>query len=129
MIDEDVKTAGRPIVLLEGGQSFSSDYCGDWVEVDPASLFQRTDAPETIPPGVWLAGEDFAPGRYEANPDIGASKWSPYCSWGTVEPWYSHSISDKDADFSDEEGPRTVTLTSGQLFSSDGCGDWTRQGP
>lgn len=129
LIDEGITLAGSPMVRLESGESFSSSYCGDWVSVDPASLFQRADAPATISPGVWFGGEDFEPGTYEATPDFSVSRPSPYCSWSTSDPWYSRSMSDKEFAFSDEEGTRTVTVSSGEQFSSDGCGDWTRVGP
>ncbi len=129
IIEEDITVAGSPMVRLETGESFSSSYCGDWVSVDPTSLFQRTDAPATIPPGVWFGGEDFAPGTYEATPDFSVPRPSPYCSWSTSNPWYSRTLEDQDFDFSDEEGTRTVILSPGELFSSDGCGDWTRRGP
>ena len=128
VIDWQMWSAGRPILRLEVGQSFNSGGCGDWIPVDPETLFQRDDAPSSIAPGVWLAGEDFAPGMYQATPTFGPQEDSGFCFWAIGESWDSSSHIGLGADFSKEEGARTVTLESGQRFESAGCGEWKREG-
>ncbi len=128
VVDWDMWQAGRPILRLEAGQSFNSEGCVDWIPVDPETLFQREDAPSSIAPGIWLAGEDFVPGTYQATPTFGPESDSDYCFWAIAEAWDSSSQIGLGSDFSDEQGTRTVTVESSQRFESQGCGDWTREG-
>jgi len=128
LVDWGMVSGGRPILRLDAGQSFNSRGCGDWVPVDPAGLFQSDDAPRTIAEGVWFAGEDFAPGTYVANPTFGPENVYGYCYWAIAESWEAPAASGTSSDFSDKEGQRAVTLTVGQRFESEGCGDWKPQG-
>ena len=128
-IESGYVSGGRPTVVLGVGQTFRSSQCGDWVSVDPSSFFQRSDAPSSFTPGVWIVGEDFEAGTYSTVVPFAPQDEYDYCYWNLSASWEDSVWDGIDADYSDDEGTRTVTLTTGQRFESDGCGDWERVGP
>ena len=73
-------------------------------------------APAGISEGVWLVGEDVAPGRYCVTAAVsGDCYWEITTSGGTIV----------DNDFVSGGRP-TVTLKAGQQFKTQGCGDWAK---
>jgi hypothetical protein len=119
---------GLPTVTIERGQTFDSMGCGTWAAVDPTQFFLTDDAPTKFPQGVWLVGEDIAPGTYStAVPFVPENEYDA-CSWSITATWDTRQWQSLDSNSSQTEGTRTVTLETGQRFDSDGCGTWVLTG-
>ena len=74
-------------------------------------------APAGISEGVWLVGEDVAPGRYRVTTAVSGIG----CYWEITTT--SGSIVKNDFV---SGGRPTVTLKAGQQFKTQGCGDWAK---
>lgn len=129
VVTSGIADGGLPTVSLSEAHTFYSRGCGTWVPADPTQFFQRADAPTQFPQGVWLVGEDIAPGTYSTVvPFVPEDDYS-YCSWSIAATWDTGQYQSLESNSSQDEGTRTVTLTTGQRFDSTGCGDWILTGP
>lgn len=74
----------------------------------------------TIREGVWLVGTDIEPGTYRTS----AEASSGYCYWAIEDGSNFSHIVDNDIVTG---GRPTVTLQSGQQFTTHDCGSWLKQ--
>ena len=99
---------------------FESDAdCGTW-RASPSPFV----APDRIPRGRWLVGEQVEPGDYAT--DAGAG-----CYWARLRHFSGETRLDVIAnEFLPTGGRRSVTITSTDIgfFSDAACGEWTRTG-
>ena len=119
----EVLAGGIPTISFVNGDTFASNGCGTWSKVDPASLFDNTKAPVKVRPGVWLVGEDVAPGQYQSETlaSVGPLR---ACRW-TVSTSLQNNFTTVVVRDSALSGIATVTLEAGQQIESKNCGTWT----
>lgn len=127
-VENGFPVGGLPTVQLATGQTFASDSCGTWLPVDPATLFDNADARTEFGPGVWLVGEDIAPGTYSMTEAVKEEDGFTLCTWSIASTFGGAFESGLDWGTADE-GIETVTIATGQQFESDGCGDWELTAP
>ncbi|BDZ62088.1 hypothetical protein [Demequina sediminis] len=120
--------AGRPTMTIAEGQEFSSKRCGRWSRVDEDALFTAPDAaPTEIGDGIWLVGEDLAPGRWRAHSYGNPDDPDAWCAWEIDSHWRDWEAEILDMRIANKDDLETV-IETGQQFRSDGCGGWTRIG-
>lgn len=122
---------GRPTVVFDSVAAVEPFGCGTWVRVDPEALFKNADAATVIPEGEWLVGEDVAPGTYQTTAAVETMQADSDCFWNITHDLAVSDGSppvhfDDDVLDSAQEGLPTVSLASGQVFTSSACGDWER---
>jgi hypothetical protein len=89
--------------------------CGTWFST------ARTSVPSTIAPGVWVVGEQVAPGLYQTSASAG-------CHWQRLRRFTGEPA---DVIASDVIGSNslqfvTVAATDAGIRSDAACGTWTR---
>lgn len=89
----------------------------------PAETVTVTAAPPApqaaITEGVWVVGEDIEPGRYRTiNPVASDCYWGIYAAGTNGDDIIANDIV--------TGGRPTVTLSEGQEFENNGCGDWAK---
>lgn len=102
--------------ILRSDLAFMGDAdCGSWYTTP------RQPAQVSIPPGMWLVGDQLQPGTYQAT--VGAD-----CYWERLRNFEGVVRSIISNDFIAAAGPHLVTISSGDVgFNNDGdCGTWTR---
>ena len=117
-------SGGVPTVTFADGDTFASRGCGSWSQVDPASLFDNGKALAKIKPGVWLVGEDVAPGNYQSESLDSTANPLRACRW-TVSESLDSNFTDVIVRDSLLSGIGTVVLEAGQQIESTNCGTWT----
>jgi hypothetical protein len=102
--------------IKSSDRAFESDpECGTWFQT-PRHAMQQD-----LPPGVWLVGQQIAPGTYRATVQAG-------CYWERLRG-FSGELGDIIANqFISSGGTRNIDVGGGDVgFQSDGdCGTWTR---
>jgi hypothetical protein len=74
----------------------------------------------TIREGVWLVGADIEPGTYRTSAEVSGGS----CYWEIDDGAdFSHIVSNDIV----TGGRPTVTLHSGQQFTTSDCGSWVKQ--
>ncbi|WP_062518365.1 hypothetical protein [Demequina gelatinilytica] len=117
---------GRPTFTLVEGQSVVSLRCGRWDLVDESTLFAGPEqAPTAIGDGIWLVGEDLAPGTWRANGTGDPEDPDEWCGWEVDTHWRDELAEIVELGLSQGEHHELV-LETGQQLRSDGCDGWTR---
>ena len=119
----EVLSGGIPTVTFVKGDTFATRGCGTWSQVDPATLFDNGKALAKVKPGVWLVGEDVAPGNYQSE-SLDSAGPLRACRW-TVSSSLQTNYTDVVVRDSMLTGIATVTLEAGQQIESKNCGTWT----
>jgi len=121
--------AGRPVVELQEGQTFTTAGCGTWSPLAASALTEvADDAATTLTDGVWAAGLDLEPGVYRAttpvvsDDDFGTCRIRVY----TDATWSFESM--RTDEFLDAGRP-LVQINLGDVAAIFGCGamekvDW-----
>ncbi|WP_420112662.1 hypothetical protein [Pseudactinotalea sp.] len=111
--------SGRVIVTINSSDKyFVSSGCGTWTRL-PASGSPAT----TIQNGTHAVGIHVRPGTYRSS---GVDTWG--CYWEVASNFSGSVGAIVENDVTYSSGTRYVTITSGQSFTSLGCGTWTRTG-
>ncbi len=96
---------------VQGSRGSQARACGDQAGKD--------EERNTISGGTWAVGSDVRPGTYRAKKPVAAS-----CYWEITSDANGNDIVANDIPGG---GRPTVTLSEGQYFSTNGCGEWGRQ--
>lgn len=80
---------------------------------------EKDEERNTISEGTWAVGSDVRPGTYRAKKPVAAS-----CYWEITSDANGNDIVANDIPGG---GRPTVTLSEGQYFSTNGCGEWGRR--
>jgi len=102
--------------ILPSDRGFQTDgECGTWFNTP------RHGQQNSITPGVWLVGQQIAPGTYRANVREG-------CYWERLRNFEGTLSAVIANDFVSTSGSRIIEIRSGDVgFSADDdCGEWTR---
>lgn len=111
--------SGQVIVTIKSSDKyFVSSDCGTWTRL-PASGSQVT----TFGNGTHAVGIHVRPGTYRSS---GVDSLG--CEWAIASDFSGSYGSILDWDYTSSTGTRYVTISSGQSFTSLGCGTWTRTG-
>ena len=105
----------RPVVeITEDDATFVTESCGAWTAVEDYTAPEGTEIADN---GIWIVGQDLAPGTYEA-------EGGDLCMWQRL----SALTPDLDSVIRMGADPE-VTIKSGDLaFLTTDCGSWTRSG-
>lgn len=124
LIVNGIPDGGIPTVTLQSGEVVETYECGTWAQADPAALFANDAAATTFSDGVWLVGEDIAPGTYRTDDEIEAEDFLDACYWERSTGIERNFMDLVDVDIV-ETGRPTVTLEVGEQFTSMECGNWS----
>ncbi|SEJ64017.1 hypothetical protein [Demequina mangrovi] len=117
---------GRPTFTIEEGQSVVSLRCGRWDRVDEETMFAAPEAAATeIGDGIWLVGEDMAPGVWRANDAGDPDDPDLWCSWEIDSDWRDWLAEMIDFGVA-RDGRPELALETGQQFRGEGCDGWVR---
>lgn len=137
-VAEGMSAGTRPSIRLEPGDMFTSAWCLVWSRQDPSvtpgqmGIQEEQVGPVLNDQGLWLAGEQIAPGTYQVvDPPTGGAV---ECAWSVQEVFgpegikkYSELASEKYTDRGKRvTGQWFVEVEQGDVFQTDGCGRWQR---